>query len=184
MFRKLIRYVQNRTLFPKLYCTFLKLYLKICLRLFPKYDVPIRYFYITKNKAILNCTFDSVGIGEVEINKNCNLNCLMCKSWDSKRDNICMDFNIFRKALVETKKLKATSVNIYTIGEPLLNPYLKDYLEILRSYNLKAGFSTNGLLLHKNNNIELLFSYADVIKNFNIRFSIKRSNLPGVLIFS
>jgi len=111
-----------------------------------------------------------VSIGEVEINKNCNLNCVMCRSWDSKRKNIYMDLEIFRRACVEAKRLGNKKINIYTIGEPLLNPYLEHYFEILHEFNLKAFVSTNGLLLHKNNNIDLLCRNAKVIQA--IRFSV------------
>lgn len=111
-----------------------------------------------------------IKIGEVEINNNCNLNCLMCRSWEAKRENNYMHLDIFERACSEAVSLGNKIFNIYTIGEPLLNPNLTDYLELLRAYRLKTNISTNGLLLHKNNNIKVIMDHADIIRH--LRFSV------------
>ena len=60
------------------------------------------------------------------------------------------------------------NILLHTIGDPLANTKLKDYLKILRKYNMQAGISTNGLMLDRH--VDTLIEYFDVCSN--IRFSI------------
>ena len=91
---------------------------------------------------------------------------------------------MIQKALVEKKKLMSLdlceksvkemhdqgirSILLHTIGDPLANAKLKDYLKILRKYNMQAGISTNGLMLDKH--VDTLTEFFDICSN--IRFSI------------
>ena len=57
---------------------------------------------------------------------------------------------------------------LHTIGDPLANVRLSEYLKILRKYKVQTGISTNGLMLYKH--VDTLIEYFDVCSN--IRFSI------------
>ena len=107
-------------------------------------------------------------VGILEINNSCNINCVMCDTKSSTRKKKLMDLDLCEEA---TKQMKSTGINevlLHTIGDPLANAKLKDYLKILRKYNLQVGISTNGLMLDKH--VDTLVEYFDICSN--IRFSI------------
>lgn len=167
MIRKLVNYYKRGILIK----AFRK---KIIKELFPdetgRIRVGVKYSEKLSAKKQLKPFVVNAKIGEVEINNNCNLNCLMCRSWEAKRKIEYMGLDIFEKACSEAVSLGNKIFNIYTIGEPLLNPNLINYLELLRFYQLKTNISSNGLLLHKNNNIKVIMDYADIIQH--LRFSV------------
>jgi organic radical activating enzyme len=109
-----------------------------------------------------------ISLGEIEINKNCNLNCIMCSTQLSKRKNNVMDLVLFEKIIAEQKNRRCFTVPFHTIGEPLLNPQLEDYFKVLRRYKMETFLSTNGQLLDQK--LDMLFENADVIDT--LRFSI------------
>lgn len=92
----------------------------------------------------------------------------MCDTKSSSRQKKLMDLNLCEKSVREMKLEGINSVLLHTIGDPLANVKLKDYLKILRNYNIQAGISTNGLMLDKH--LETLIEYFDICSN--IRFSI------------
>lgn len=128
------------------------------------------YRQVTGSKRTIQLEIDpqALRFGELEINKNCNLNCAMCNTRQSTRPNSYMDPALFEKCLQYAKKLGQKKLALHTIGEPLLHPDLETYLRLLRKYGMQIGLSTNGLLLHRR--IDLLVRYKDVIGT--IRFSI------------
>ncbi|MGE5418070.1 MAG: radical SAM/SPASM domain-containing protein [Acidobacteriota bacterium] len=108
-------------------------------------------------------------IGEIEINKNCNLNCIMCNTQASTRNNVNMPIELFEKVVIYMKSIQQDNCTFHTIGEPLLNPNLEEYLKILRKYGgITVSLQTNGQILHKR--LDILCQYSDVIDT--IRFSI------------
>jgi MoaA/NifB/PqqE/SkfB family radical SAM enzyme len=127
-----------------------------------------------KYRQILDSSFEpklysdvkQLEINEIEINKNCNLDCVMCNTSLSQRPQRNMDLELFENTVVTTKSLGQSRVSLHTIGEPLMNPRLEDYFKILRKHDLKIFLSSNGLLLHKR--LELLFSYADIIDELRL----------------
>ena len=60
-----------------------------------------------------------------------------------------MDLDLCEKAVKEMHEQGVKNILLHTIGDPLANAKLKDYLRILRKYNMQAGISTNGLMLNK-----------------------------------
>ena len=84
----------------------------------------------------------------------------MCDTKSSSRQKKLMDLDICEKSVKQMKESGVTSVLLHTIGDPLANAKLKDYLKILRKYNLQAGLSTNALLLDKH--VETLKEYFDI----------------------
>ncbi len=111
---------------------------------------------------------EDVNIAEIEINRNCNLNCVMCNAALSTRPQFNMDLELFEHAVKYTKGQPTGHTALHTIGEPLMNKNLERYFEILRKHGVKIQLSTNGLILHKH--IDLLIDYSDII--WELRFSI------------
>jgi pyruvate-formate lyase-activating enzyme len=111
---------------------------------------------------------DELHIGEIEINKNCNLNCAMCNTDLSTRPQMNMELDLFERAVLFAKSMKRPRTSLHTIGEPLLNPRLPQYFEILRKHGVEVFISTNALLLEKR--LDLLIENADLI--YDLRFSI------------
>jgi organic radical activating enzyme len=107
-------------------------------------------------------------IGEIEINNNCNLDCVMCNPSSSSRERGPMPLDLFERSVVAARDLGDGRTSLHTIGEPLLNPRLKEYLDILRKQRVRIFLSTNAHLLKKR--MDLIFQYSDVIDE--LRFSI------------
>lgn len=135
-------------------------------------DRNIRHTYqsILKNKNVLSMRYEphEVGFGEVEINSNCNLNCVMCNTQLSKRKQNNMNLDLFERILDEFKRIKKTSFSIHSIGEPLINPLLEDYFKIAKKYKIPINLSTNGQVLDEK--IDLICRYHEIIDS--IRFSV------------
>lgn len=134
-----------------------------------------RYLYRAFDKIVnrqdqfsIAVDVNKLHIGEIEINNTCNLNCVMCNPHLSERPKINMDLALFEKTVKYLKQMRSPRTALHTIGEPLLNPNLINYFEILRKHNVKILLSTNGLILDKK--LDAIFEYADIIDA--IRFSI------------
>lgn len=108
----------------------------------------------------------NLSICEIEINKNCNLNCVMCNTALSQRAQRNMDFDLFEKVLKHVNDLGQKVISLHTIGEPLINPHLEEYFRMVRAYKLKIFLSTNCLLLEKR--LETLMAYADIIHTLRL----------------
>jgi molybdenum cofactor biosynthesis enzyme MoaA len=114
---------------------------------------------------------DKTRIGAIEINANCNLNCIMCNTQLSKRKHSPpMDLQVFDKSVRYLKQYNQKyGVPLHTIGEPLINPMLEEYFKILRKHKMKVYMlSTNCMFLA--DKFDLLAKYRDVIHI--LRFSI------------
>lgn len=142
-------------------------------RFVPTFYCQRRYrIIINKKKETYNKYFDisnyPIVIGAIKVNKDCDLNCIICNTKLSTRKNENMDLNLFEKICLYLNKIKQNLIPLHTIGEPLINPYLEDYFKILRRYKIGVVLSTNGQLLDKK--LDLLCYYSNVIDT--IRFSI------------
>lgn len=105
---------------------------------------------------------------EIEINNYCNLNCIMCNTGAAKRAHSNMEMSTFENSIKFLYSSGTRCVNLYTVGEPLVNPQLEEYFDLLRKYNMKTQLSTNAQLLDKK--LELLIKNADLFTG--IRFSL------------
>jgi wyosine [tRNA(Phe)-imidazoG37] synthetase (radical SAM superfamily) len=131
-------------------------------------------YLIRRYDMIMNASFqpdlysrkDTLRISEIEINKNCNLNCVMCNTALSQRAQQNMDFALFEKVLKHVSDLGQRVISLHTIGEPLLNPHLEEYFKITRAHGLKLFLSTNCLLLEKR--MDVLVAYADIIQTLRL----------------
>lgn len=128
-------------------------------------------------KSIMNQSFELVALldkhelilNEIEINKNCDLDCIMCNTQLSTRKQQNMSLELFDKIM---RMLRHTyhsqPVPLHTIGEPLINPLLEEYLKIARRHRVGIFLSTNGQSLDRK--MDILFRNADIIQT--LRFSI------------
>lgn len=124
-----------------------------------------RRYYQTLNASFqpyLRISEQNLSISEIEINKNCNLNCVMCNTALSQRAQKNMEFALFEKVLGHARDLGQKTIALHTIGEPLMNPHLEEYFRMIRAHGLQVFLSTNCLLLEKR--MGILRSYADIIQ--------------------
>ena len=57
----------------------------------------------------------------IEINKNCNLNCTMCNTELSTRDDFNMSLELFENIVKKMVSKGLFLTRLHTIGEPLMN---------------------------------------------------------------
>ena len=86
----------------------------------------------------------------IEITNICNLKCKFCP--DTKRQKSFMDVEQFEQ-IIQKIYQHTKLVCLHVKGEPLLHDKLKDILEIIDKYDLKANITTNGTLINEKINI-------------------------------
>lgn len=133
-------------------------------KLLERYDAIVNEVYDPQ----LLSKVEDVHIAEIEINRNCNIDCVMCNTSLSTRPQFNMDLDLFEHAVKYEKSQGKGHTTLHTIGEPLMNKNLPQYFEILRKQGVQVGLSTNGLILHKH--LDLLIENADIFSE--LRFSI------------
>ena len=88
----------------------------------------------------------------IEISNICNLSCSFCPG--TKRAPKIMEPDEFKTVI--TKVAPFTDyLYFHLLGEPLLHPNLKDYLNICEEHGLKVIITTNGTLLNKQGDVLL-----------------------------
>lgn len=89
---------------------------------------------------------------DIEPTQKCNFKCVMCISFAEKKEN--MSFETFKKIIDEQVGL--TEVKIQGVGEPLLNKDFFKMVDYVRKKWLWVRTTTNGSLLHVNDNYKRL----------------------------
>lgn len=103
--------------------------------------------------------------GAIEINDSCNINCVMCDTKSATRKKGVMKLELFEQIIRRMASYGYTGVDLHTIGDPLANKNLADYLEVLRRHRFTVGkMSSNCLMMDRH--IDTLFEYRDVIRSF------------------
>lgn len=99
----------------------------------------------------------------IEINDSCNLDCVMCKTSVADRGKKgLMKIDAFEKAVTTLAKRGMRVTNFHTLGDPIANRNLAEYLEILREHDVAmTNLSTNALMLDRH--MDTLFEYRDRI---------------------
>ena len=84
----------------------------------------------------------------IEPTRQCNFSCFMCPNqYYSESEKGHMDIGIFTKIIEEIKQF-ANLIQLYWMGEPLMNPKIFDFINIVKSRTkAKVVISTNGSLL-------------------------------------
>ena len=122
------------------------------------------------NHSITHC-YNHPYIHLIEITNRCNLNCIMCIRDVMTREKGFMELELFKKIIKENHK-NMDFVYLQCYGEPLLHPYLSEFINYANQYHVKTGMHTNGLtateeIIKKllNNNISVIrFGLDSVIK--------------------
>ncbi|MGL4337851.1 MAG: radical SAM/SPASM domain-containing protein [Turicibacter sp.] len=98
----------------------------------------------------------------IEITNICNLSCEFCP-----KTNRTLKFMQEEEFETIVKKVKPYTDHIYLhlMGEPLLNPNLKSFLDISHQQNLKVNLTTNGTLLPK---VKDILIASPAIRQINI----------------
>lgn len=88
----------------------------------------------------------------VEITNVCNMNCNFCPKTNRK-----LKFMTSEEFLHIAKEIKPYTdyICLHLMGEPLLNPNLKSFLDISKEYGFQVNLTTNGTLIRKNEDILL-----------------------------
>ena len=141
-----------------------------------RYDAIVNEVY---NPQLIQRVED-VHIAEIEINRNCNINCVMCNTSLSTRPQFNMDMELFEHAVKYTKDQWGGHTALHTIGEPLMNKNLPQYFDILRKNGVKIHLSTNALILHKH--LDLIIDYSDIIYEFRFSIDGASKERPGGLL--
>lgn len=83
----------------------------------------------------------------IRVTENCNAKCFMCNFAGNKNGHMMSISEMFELV----KKLEKYNFKLikFTGGEPLTNPYLKDFIKMLKNKNYYTSIITNGFLLPK-----------------------------------
>lgn len=116
----------------------------------------------------------------------CNRRCANCYQLNDEFYSSLKHFSIkpddFEKVLKEAKTFLIRPQIHFFGGEPLLNPYFAELLDLADKYGFKSSLTTNGILLNKNIK-NILNSDLDQINvsinNVKERYD-SEGNLPGV----
>jgi len=84
---------------------------------------------------------------QLEPTNICNLRCIMCPQYTSKRKKGFMDFGLFQKVVDDAVGFGVKRVWLYAQGEPLLHPRIIDMVGYLKKKKLGVDITTNGMLL-------------------------------------
>jgi radical SAM protein with 4Fe4S-binding SPASM domain len=103
----------------------------------------------------------------IETLHGCNAKCVMCPlSLPPKRKKGKMSMDLFTKIVndLEPHRNHLTMIDLFGLGEPLLDPLIFDRIRLLKKYRFTGiGFSTNADLLDHDKAEEVIFSGLDNI---------------------
>lgn len=128
----------------------------------------------------------------IEITSKCNMNCVFCPYGVLKREKCNLKkelvFKVLNELAEEAKSGKDVPVlAFHCLGEPLLNPYLHEYLDFCDKNSLKYNIVSNGTLF-TDKNLDKLFSHTNIAKleisfhtisekTFSLRYSLNSNHL-------
>jgi len=105
----------------------------------------------------------------MDTTSKCNLNCKFCF-----RNYVDIDFNSrpdmsadTLNRLIEELFPSAFTLNLSTIGEPLLSPHIEDILDACTRYQVRLSLTTNGTLMRGDDFLKRL---ANVLQHIEISF--------------
>jgi len=109
----------------------------------------------------------------LEITNSCNLNCDFCIQ--NKRNKKFMTEDSFCEIL---EKLKGHTKYLYfhILGEPLLHPQIRNFIEIANNKGFNVNITTNGYLISKINNISDLRQLNVSLHSYDERYNISLEN--------
>jgi len=120
---------------------------------------------------------------DIDPSKACNYKCPHCNAWQIIENN--KDSNLSEKHLIkladflrdwrqEGRKERVLSCCVSGGGEPLLNPAIYNFIERLVNNGIETGLITNGSLLTKKEDIELIAKHCSWV-GFSMDASTKET---------
>ena len=107
----------------------------------------------------------------IEIGNICNLKCSFCPGTKRAPRQMTVDeFNRVCKSL----KGEVKQLYFHVMGEPLLHPYLSDFLRIAGEFGFSVSITTNGTLVEKCKSI--LLEHSDAIHKISISLHAHEAN--------
>ena len=99
----------------------------------------------------------------IELNNNCNANCKMCGHDEMPRKKMQMDYDLFKKIILNAKKCDIKNFQLSFYGEPLLYPKLVESVKYIKDNVVDSvvQISTNASLLEKSISKQLLSAGLD-----------------------
>ena len=86
----------------------------------------------------------------IETIRRCNLRCEVCPTvYAIDYPKGVMPIKDFKRILKNLNNTPITRIGLTGWGEPLLDPYLKERIELLKSLNFTTGLTTNAVFLNK-----------------------------------
>ena len=98
----------------------------------------------------------------VEPTNICNIRCGMCPNKIMTREKGFMSFELYKK-LIDDNHDFIQSLNLFVLGEPLLNRRLPEMVLYAKNRNIKTVIFTNGTLLDKDLSRKLIIAGIDEI---------------------
>ncbi len=104
----------------------------------------------------------------IEITNNCNLDCNFCIK--NTRKSMFMSENNFKVIL---SKLKNTTNYLYfhVMGEPLLHPFINEFIDIATNNNYFVNITTNGYLIKRIINNKNIRQINISLHSFDIKYN-------------
>jgi len=101
---------------------------------------------------------------QIETTNRCNFNCEMCPRTVLNLPETDMDMKTFRFILDRLFLKPGSLITLFGLGEPLIHPELFSMVGEVHEKGLKAGFTTNGVLLRKETQKKIIASRLDYLR--------------------
>ncbi len=112
-------------------------------------------------KSLNNCP----SVAVIELTNRCNANCKICIRKSMNRPLKTMSDDLYKKIINDLVEMKVRHVNLTGFGEGLLDPKIAEKIKYAKSKGIeKVSMFTNGSLLNKNKQIELMEAGMDEVK--------------------
>lgn len=109
----------------------------------------------------------------VDLAEHCNLNCQNCDHFSPLADEYYTDINMFENDIKRISEILGNKVTYVDLegGEPLLNPDVNKYIEIVHKYlpSTQVEIFTNGILLEK-----MSEEFWEVCHNHNVILEVTK----------
>ena len=100
---------------------------------------------------------------EIDASNSCQNDCDFCMfAFHIKKNRVHLSRHNFIKAIWDMKDMGVRAITFTGGGEPLMNPHIKDMVNIAHSFRFKIGLVTNGILLDKIMDDAHVFEYVRV----------------------
>lgn len=111
----------------------------------------------------------------VEITNICNFDCTFCPNHLMTREKGMMDYELFKKIVLDAKACGVERFNLWIMGEPFLHPKFFDFVKFAKENKLKLSLISNGGLFTEG--LIDRFLSLDLSKDDNILISYLTPNI-------